>query len=209
MFNQPISDENFTLFAAHKYQNPACASEEEFYEDLNRVKYIKRLFFRFDNTGELKVRLLLNHIIIQRCYECGVCFDNGLKICTANNPNEEEKEEEKNKLCSECVAKYKHKYNLDKGKIGNICQKHDIEHAIYKCDSCCGVASFCCSGYYCCKRCHDDILGRNKDNMYKVNKYECYPCPGPEKCPFKFKHPKNENIFSAKVHFVLGCKKCK
>tara|TARA_R100001510_G_C7631310_1_gene190125 strand:+ start:383 stop:763 length:381 start_codon:yes stop_codon:yes gene_type:complete len=64
MFNQPISDENFILFAAHNYQNPACESEEEFYEDLNRVKYIKRLFFRFDNTGELKVRLLLNHIII-------------------------------------------------------------------------------------------------------------------------------------------------
>ena len=64
MFNQPINDENFTLFAAHKYQNPACESEEEFYEDLNRVKYIKRLFFRYDNTGELKVRLLLNHIII-------------------------------------------------------------------------------------------------------------------------------------------------
>ena len=64
MFKQPINDENFTLFAAHKYQNPACESEEEFYEDLNRVKYIKRLFFRFDNTGELKVRLLLNHIII-------------------------------------------------------------------------------------------------------------------------------------------------
>ncbi|MAL43781.1 hypothetical protein [Hyphomonas sp.] len=64
MFNQPINDENFILFAAHKYNNPACESEEEFYEDLNRVKYIKRLFFRFDNTGELKVRLLLNHIII-------------------------------------------------------------------------------------------------------------------------------------------------
>jgi len=64
MFNQPINDENFILFAAHKYDNPACESEEEFYEDLNRVKYIKRLFFRFDNTGELKVRLLLNHIII-------------------------------------------------------------------------------------------------------------------------------------------------
>jgi|TARA_R100000315_G_C5196284_1_gene114952 hypothetical protein len=64
MFNQPIDDDNFILFAAHKYNNPACESEEEFYEDLNRVKYIKRLFFRFDNTGELKVRLLLNHIII-------------------------------------------------------------------------------------------------------------------------------------------------
>jgi|TARA_R100001510_G_C7622980_1_gene183471 hypothetical protein len=64
MFNQPLSDDNFILFAAHKYDNPTCESEEEFYEDLNRVKYIKRLFFRFDNTGELKVRLLLNHIII-------------------------------------------------------------------------------------------------------------------------------------------------
>ena len=64
MFNQPLSDDNFILFAAHKYDNPTCESEEEFYEDLNRVKYIKRLFFRYDNTGELKVRLLLNHIII-------------------------------------------------------------------------------------------------------------------------------------------------
>mgnify|MGYP003129299888 FL=1 len=62
MFNQPINDENFILFAAHKYNNPACESEEEFYEDLNRVKYIKRLFFRFDNTGELKVRLLLTNV---------------------------------------------------------------------------------------------------------------------------------------------------
>jgi hypothetical protein len=64
MFNTPLDDDNFILYAAHSYDNPACASEEEFYEDLNRVKYIKRLFFRYENTGELKVRLLLNHIII-------------------------------------------------------------------------------------------------------------------------------------------------
>ena len=64
MFNQPISDENFTLFAAHKYQNPACESEEEFYEDLNRVKYIKRLFRKYKDSGVLKERLLLNHIIV-------------------------------------------------------------------------------------------------------------------------------------------------
>ena len=44
MFNTPLDDDNFILYAAHSYDNPACESEEEFYEDLNRVKYIKRLF---------------------------------------------------------------------------------------------------------------------------------------------------------------------
>ena len=64
MFNIPLNDENFILYASSIYDNPSCESEEEFYEDLNRVKYIKRLFFRYDNTGELKLRLILNHIII-------------------------------------------------------------------------------------------------------------------------------------------------
>tara|TARA_R110000737_G_scaffold336591_1_gene356181 strand:- start:291 stop:671 length:381 start_codon:yes stop_codon:yes gene_type:complete len=64
MFNVPLDDENFTLYAAHIYDNPSCESDGEFLEDLNRVKYIKRLFFRYDNTGELKLRLILNHMII-------------------------------------------------------------------------------------------------------------------------------------------------
>ncbi|HCT52389.1 MAG TPA: hypothetical protein DF712_08010 [Balneola sp.] len=64
MFNIPLNDDNFILYASRIYDNPSCQSEEEFYEDLNRVKYIKRLFFRYDNTGELKLRLILNHIII-------------------------------------------------------------------------------------------------------------------------------------------------
>jgi hypothetical protein len=64
MFNIPINDDNFILYASKIYDNPSCESEDEFYEDLNRVKYIKRLFFRYDNTGELKLRLILNHIII-------------------------------------------------------------------------------------------------------------------------------------------------
>tara|TARA_R110001583_G_scaffold165082_2_gene317560 strand:+ start:214 stop:594 length:381 start_codon:yes stop_codon:yes gene_type:complete len=64
MFDVPLTDDNFLLYAAKIYDNPSCESEDEFYEDLNRVKYIKRLFFRYDNTGELKLRLILNHIII-------------------------------------------------------------------------------------------------------------------------------------------------
>jgi len=64
MFDVQLTDDNFLLYAAKIYDNPSCESEDEFYEDLNRVKYIKRLFFRYDNTGELKLRLILNHIII-------------------------------------------------------------------------------------------------------------------------------------------------
>lgn len=36
----------------------------EFYEDLNRIKYIKRLFNKYDTKKVLKERLLLNHILI-------------------------------------------------------------------------------------------------------------------------------------------------
>lgn len=38
-------------------------STEEFLEDLDRIKYIKKLITRYVETGELKDRLLLNHII--------------------------------------------------------------------------------------------------------------------------------------------------
>ena len=46
------------------YNNPGCTGIDEFHEDLNRIKYIKRLLGRYDSKGMLKYRLLLNHIII-------------------------------------------------------------------------------------------------------------------------------------------------
>ena len=36
----------------------------EFEEDLKRIKYVKRLIKRYKATGDLKERLILNHIII-------------------------------------------------------------------------------------------------------------------------------------------------
>jgi len=59
-----VNEDNFVLFAAKHYNNPQCYDTEEFYDDLNRFKYIKRLFNRFEQTDELKVRLILNHILI-------------------------------------------------------------------------------------------------------------------------------------------------
>ena len=46
------------------YDNPQFTGIDEFYEDLNRIKYIKRLLRRYEKTGELRERLILNHIII-------------------------------------------------------------------------------------------------------------------------------------------------
>ncbi len=61
---QTVDETNFLLFAAKHYDNPSCFDTLEFYEDLNRFKYLKRLFSRYDETNELKERLILNHIII-------------------------------------------------------------------------------------------------------------------------------------------------
>lgn len=64
MNNDNLNDENFLLYAAKHYDNPHCFDVDEFYEDINRFKYIKRLFNRYEESGDLKERLILNHIII-------------------------------------------------------------------------------------------------------------------------------------------------
>lgn len=59
-----VTEENYFIVAAKHYNNPQCTSTEEFYDDLNRIKYIKRLINRYYETGELSERLLINHIIV-------------------------------------------------------------------------------------------------------------------------------------------------
>jgi len=62
--SDPLNDENFILYAMKSYDNPQCGSTDEFYEDLNRIKYVKRLIKKYESQGILRERLLLNHIII-------------------------------------------------------------------------------------------------------------------------------------------------
>lgn len=59
-----LTDDNFLIFAAKHYDNNQCSGTEEFIDDLRRVKYIKKLLTRYQQTGELKDRLILNHLII-------------------------------------------------------------------------------------------------------------------------------------------------
>jgi hypothetical protein len=58
-----LNDDTFTIFAIKCYDSPNCIMSE-FEEDLKRIKYIKRLIKRYKTTGELKERLILNHLII-------------------------------------------------------------------------------------------------------------------------------------------------
>ena len=58
-----LTSDNFELFAAKYYTNPACLATDDFYEDLAKFKYVVRLFRRYRYSGEIKERLVLNHII--------------------------------------------------------------------------------------------------------------------------------------------------
>lgn len=62
--HEKLDESNFLLYAAKYYDNPSCTTTDEFIEDLNRFKYIKRLLNRYELTGELKDRLIMNHLII-------------------------------------------------------------------------------------------------------------------------------------------------
>ena len=61
---EKIDESNFILFAAQCYDNPQCMDEAEFFDDLKRFKYLKRLFNKYKEGGELKERLVLNHLIV-------------------------------------------------------------------------------------------------------------------------------------------------
>lgn len=63
MFDK-VTEENYLLLAMKHYDNVSCLTLNDFQKDLNRTKYLKRLFNRFYKKGDLKERLILNHLII-------------------------------------------------------------------------------------------------------------------------------------------------
>jgi len=62
--NDYLNDETYFIYAAKAYDNPQCESKEEFEDDLKRVHYVKKLLNKYVSTGELKTRLILNHITL-------------------------------------------------------------------------------------------------------------------------------------------------
>ena len=62
MFDE-LNESNILLYAAKSYDKPNCL-DSEFDEDYKKIRYIKRLLQRYRLTGEIKERLILNHLVI-------------------------------------------------------------------------------------------------------------------------------------------------
>jgi hypothetical protein len=59
-----LTEGNFQMFAMKAYTNPHCTDMLEFHDDLKRIRYIKRLFRKYKDSGELKERLIINHLVV-------------------------------------------------------------------------------------------------------------------------------------------------
>ena len=59
-----LNKDNFLLFAIKHYENPKSSTQEDFEEDLNRFRYVKRWLRRYHETGSMNSHLLLNHILV-------------------------------------------------------------------------------------------------------------------------------------------------
>ena len=58
-----LNEGTFLMYSMKEYNNIQCVDIEEYYYDLKKIKYIKRLFNIYKNDGQLKERLILNHLI--------------------------------------------------------------------------------------------------------------------------------------------------
>jgi hypothetical protein len=59
-----LDDENFILHAQACYDSSLGWTEQDFYDDVARFKYLKKLITRYEETGELRERLILNHLVV-------------------------------------------------------------------------------------------------------------------------------------------------
>jgi len=59
-----LNRDNFMLYCIGNYTNSDCMGMAEFTEDLARIKYIKRLLKRYKRTGNIRIILLLNHLMV-------------------------------------------------------------------------------------------------------------------------------------------------
>ena len=58
-----LTQGNYMMFALLHYDNPHCKDIQEFFEDIKRVHYIRRLFKRYNEDDVLKERLIINHLV--------------------------------------------------------------------------------------------------------------------------------------------------
>jgi hypothetical protein len=66
-----LTNGNYMMFALLHYDNPYCKDIQEFFEDIKRLHYIRRLFKRYSDDKVLKERLIINHLVtFYNVFEC-------------------------------------------------------------------------------------------------------------------------------------------
>jgi len=59
-----LTDKNYIMYAMKNYASPHCVDIDDFYDDLKRINYIKRLLIKYEKSKILRERLILNHLIV-------------------------------------------------------------------------------------------------------------------------------------------------
>ena len=59
-----LNEDNYILFAIKHYENPQAVTEDDFYDDLKRFKWVKRLLKKYKTNGDVNIHLLINHFLI-------------------------------------------------------------------------------------------------------------------------------------------------
>jgi len=63
MYFDNLTNDNIMMYAVKAYDSPNCIMSE-FKDDMKRFNYLKRLFLRYRKYDELRVQLVLNHIVV-------------------------------------------------------------------------------------------------------------------------------------------------
>jgi hypothetical protein len=58
------TEADFLHLALHSYSNVQCNTVDEFNSDLERIKIVRRMIVKFKTSGEISLRLVLNHFVI-------------------------------------------------------------------------------------------------------------------------------------------------
>jgi hypothetical protein len=64
MIKVDLTEDNFEFFAIKHYDDPNCLGMHEFREDMQRFKYLNRLLNKYEECGEMRENLVLNHLVV-------------------------------------------------------------------------------------------------------------------------------------------------
>jgi len=61
---QQLNENNFLIYAIKNYYASGSMGMTDLEEDLKRFKYLKRLLNRYQRSGDMSERLVLNHLVV-------------------------------------------------------------------------------------------------------------------------------------------------